>query len=745
MMSNNKILTVSYGTFSCTLEGFDDSFGTMKAIAEYFRDLASDDRYFGAEPPQPDAEMLTRIAQKEISRRVEAREHEGKIVLSALADHAAPAPQPAPPLAASTAAAAQPQAAPAAQEPVAPAPAPQEPVADAPAPVAEPQPEPAPIAEAAADAEVAADAADVVDADTEAAVAPDADTEENDIVPGQPDADVEAFFADAAPSDSTYDEDDAVQTAEEVAPAETAPADSIAAKLQRIRAVVAQHDEDDGDEGYDEDEDTYAETSAPAMEMAEDEADDSADDDHIETARRDIEDALAADDAEDDAADTVQDEQGDDDISDILSRLERANSQDDAAQDDMSDVDVVADATDASDDDSIDDDSAEDDSTDAAVNNLFDAEADAKEAEHHDAPDMRRARVIKIKRAALEEAIANGDLEEVDAPRQTPKSNARPSTLSEEDEAELARELAALEADMDDMGNDIDDDISDDLDDDASAESDDQIEDDADDLDAALADIDAQENDTDAQHDADIDAEQVRDTIRAARSVLPAIDDEASTETSRLMSETDHQMDEPESATRRHAFAHLRAAVAAKKADDAMGNTPAPDSADNAYRDDLAEVVRPRRPVASDRSTPRPVSEQRPAPLKLVAEQRIDVDRPRTAGPVRPRRVAAVTDNTTAVDGASFAEFAADMGATKLPEVLEAAAAFMSFVEGRDQFSRPQLMGKVRQVGLEGFTREDGLRSFGQLLRAGKIEKIKGGRFTVSEEIGFRPDQRAAG
>ena len=54
-------------------------------------------------------------------------------------------------------------------------------------------------------------------------------------------------------------------------------------------------------------------------------------------------------------------------------------------------------------------------------------------------------------------------------------------------------------------------------------------------------------------------------------------------------------------------------------------------------------------------------------------------------------------------------------------------------------------MTRVRALQGDAFSREDGLRSFGQLLRNGKLRKIGGGRFTASQEIGFQQEARRAG
>ena len=699
-MINNKILTVSYGTFSCTLEGFDDSFGTMKAIAEYFRDLAADDRYFGAEPPQPDAEMLARIAQREITRKVQAHERDGKIVLSALEDQRTEADD--------TTRLDEKSVAPAVVAPVAAELTAQQSVDEA-TPLAAEEPQ-----ETGTTDDLQGDAA-------AAEVAIEDPEDENDIVPGQPDADVEAFFAERPQSAPVRDES-------------AAGADNISAKLQRIRAVVAQNTADTDEGSYAEDQHAEAKARNVEKDIVQFNMPETAGDADAETLHEDADAAVMAEEEEGQQAEllhevaaaapehaeetdtfekaaTLEDDDGEDgDVDSILERLATATS---------------ADASDPLDDDDFED----DDLQGADTLNLFEDSVGSQETEDDGVSELAahdtalRASVIKVKRADLEAAIENGTLEEYEddveatAPEaptldQIAPSRSKTSSLTPQDEAELLRELASLQTEADEVAPDQAIDIPD--------------LDEADDHDAEASKPAARRSD-----------------LRPKR----ALDDtDRGTDVNRLLAEADHQMDEPESATRRNAFSHLRAAVASQKAEVAMGDPAKAEDQDKAYRGDLAEVVRPRRPESGGQRTARP-DDVRPAPLKLVAEQRIDSGVRRNDAPVRPRRVTAVQDpDPTMHNTDSFAEYAADVGADTLPQLLEAAASYMAFVEGRDQFSRPQLMTKVRQSGAqEDFSREDGLRSFGQLLRAGKISKIKGGRFTVSDDIGFQPNERAAG
>ncbi|MFO7804543.1 MAG: hypothetical protein R6V30_02590 [Paracoccaceae bacterium] len=242
---------------------------------------------------------------------------------------------------------------------------------------------------------------------------------------------------------------------------------------------------------------------------------------------------------------------------------------------------------------------------------------------------------------------------------------------------------------------------------------------------------------------------------RQGRKLLPETDDAAM---DRINAAADAQLSEPEGKSRRNAIAQLRAAVAATEAARQLGDKATdPEESKKAFRNDLEDAVRPEAtaptpPVQTEAEVrpTRPTRPQRPevrterprsAPLKLVASQRIDRPSAEEAGPVQPRRVAAAEVSSS--DVANFAEFAAEMGATELPDLLEAAAAYTAYVEGIEDFSRPQIMKKVQATVEQEFSREDGLRSFGTLLRQGRISKVRNGRFQVSEATRFKPEQKA--
>ncbi len=613
MVGSSKILTVSYGTFSCTLEGFDDSFETMKAIAEYFRDLAADDRYFGAEPPTPDADMLARIAEREIARRVQAHEHEGRIVLRAQGNATA-------------------------GKALAAALSPTRDTSAAPEAATAPEQAPDPVAE------TLATTAPATETDPEQAAALDTPIQERP----ETEDEAEAFVLRETAAEETAPE--GMRQAGDPPPPD-AGTDNLAARLDLIRSVVGASD------SYDEDE------------HAQDFTDATTSDDVI------WDDAEESDDIPDDDAQALTAQDAPAGMADMTAAEADGDGGDRLFEDTL--AALLADATPAG-------------TPTPAIG--------AINTPPEQAAEPRGARVLKVRRADVEAARESGLLDGMDEDGEDTVNIFSDETgaLSPEDEAELQRELASLDAEL---GEDI------------TADAEDVAE-----------------------------APPPAPTGHAPEQQASA---DKQTEVSRIFDETDSQMADPGSVRRRNTIQHLRAALAATRAEKAAGADLAKKVDVSPYRGDLDAAVRPRRamPAPDTPRSSRP-EEPRPAPLKLVAEQRVDMPQ-RT---VRPRRVAAPKAELAEAQDKDFSVFAEELGATALPDLIEAAAAYLADVEGRSQFSRPMLMGKLREINENGFSREDGLRSFGQLLREGKLQKLSGGRFTVTNETEFRiAAQRRAG
>ncbi len=750
MIGANKILTVSYGTFSCTLEGFDEPFTTMKAIAEYFRDLAAEDRYFGAEPPTPDAEMLHRIAEREIQRRVEAKISENAVVLRQMEP---PAEAPAP-------------VAPVVQPAAATAPAPVAPVEV----VAQPAPAAPQLADGVASATVAPADEDsisdklrriravVANAQSQpAAVAAVADTAFYEDLGGS-DADLTteaAEYAEPLEEDFGFTLELDPQDLSDVLSL-NAPDDEPAAEATVAEAVAEATGEEAGEaeDGLVERQPEVAKVSeeveAPALtqEILTDEAEaprSEAEDVSLNAmghALTDFEPAEMSEPTEVEAApvELSEDEaagaaEGDGAAlaaeiteADVWEAIEQAGPSHPLTAEPV----PAADLADTASWEELDATTHQDD-LDAAADADVWAEAqagdaaldeDLDEAYDDDAPMTPLASLIAQTRARVER-VRSGAPNDLD--------DDQDQTGIDEITAEAAVVAGVAEAEPE-------------ADDDLIAG-----------IEAAIGAIDARE--------AEQAQEASEDSGRpAAAKTMLAEDAEDGGDFERLMEEANTKLEGAESRRRFSAISHLKAAVAATVADrilkpkDAPAEAVAPSEPEiNRYRDDLSRAVRPRRPEPEgERVTARPAMPMRPAPLVLVSEQRVDREALKPATAVRPRRVATTlivgeeddmneAEPLSPEDAKSFTEFAERLGARSLAELLEVAAVYTATVEGKNSFSRPHLLRRVNAAtGVEDFSREDYLRSFGSLLRQGRIQKVEPGRFSVTDVSPFMTEMRRA-